>query len=240
LIRIVIGSYFMAISLGLIQGIDKSALFAPIVGLQMGDLVGATVLFAITTAFMSGLYLRVTALMLALFILTASIIQTFMPFQPQNISAFWRDLTFCCAVMLSYSCLKPKEMRLAAVIGRRNVPRVVKNSTVVTPRRVTPSGAAKPETSYERAFQPLVAPATKPKIKPGRRDTQSPEAEISLRRANDKEPQASPSGNDTDTQSLQSRLTRRDRKRRAGRTPMAHATLKDMPDEDVVNIFTDG
>jgi hypothetical protein len=143
LIRLIIGSYFMAISLGLVQGVDHRAIFAPIFGAQTGDLIGTTVLFAISAAFMSGLYLRTTSLMLALFVLTSSLIETFIAFQPQNISAFWRDLTLMCGVLLSYYSLKPADMQRASLVGRRYISRVVKTSEQVTPRRVTPSVAGK-------------------------------------------------------------------------------------------------
>ena len=144
LIRLIIGSYFMGISLGLVQGVDHRAIFAPIVGLQTGDLIGTTALFAISTAFMSGLFLRTTSLMLALFVLTSSLVETFLPFQPRNISAFWRDLALICGVLLSFYSLKPADMQRASLVGRRYISSVIKTSEHVTPRRVSPSDARKP------------------------------------------------------------------------------------------------
>src|SRR6056297_988973 len=136
----------MAISLGLVQGVDHRAIFAPTLGPQTGDLIGTTILFAISAAFMSGLYLRTTSLMLALFVLTSSLIETFIPFQPQNISAFWRDLTVTCGVLLSYYSLKPTDMQRASLVGRRYISQVVKTSEHVTPRRIRPSDASKTAT----------------------------------------------------------------------------------------------
>lgn len=147
LIRLIIGSYFMAISLGLIQGVDHRAIFAPTLGLQVGDLIGTTTLFAISAAFMSGLYLRGTSLLLALFVLASSIIENFIPFQPQNISAFWRDLTLMCGALLSYYSLQPTDMQRASLVGRRYISGVVKTSEQVTPRRVVTSDAAKARTA---------------------------------------------------------------------------------------------
>lgn len=151
LIRLIIGSYFMAVSLGLIHGVDHRAMFAPIVGLQTGDLIGTTALFAISAAFMSGLFLRTTSLMLALFVLASSLVENFMPFQPQNISPFWRDLTLMCGVLLSHYSLRPTDVQRASLVGRRYISRVVKTSEQVTPRRVSPSDArktAKPEDNH--------------------------------------------------------------------------------------------
>ncbi len=143
LIRLITGSYFMAISLGLIQGVDHRAIFAPIVGLPTGDLIGTTALFALSAAFMSGLFLRTTSLMLAVFVLTSSIAENFMPFQPENISPFWRDLTLMCGILLSHYSLKASDTQPTSLVGRRYISRVVKTSEQVTPRRVPPSVARK-------------------------------------------------------------------------------------------------
>jgi hypothetical protein len=138
MIRIVIGSYFMAISLGLVQGLDQRAIFAPLLGLEMGDLIGTTLLFAITMAFMLGLYLGVTSVMLALFVLVSSIMQNFTPFNAQNIPAFWHDLTLICGILLSYFSLKTTVRRRTSFVGRRYVSRVVTDAKSITPRRVSP------------------------------------------------------------------------------------------------------
>ncbi len=191
LIRLIIGSYFMAISLGLVQGVDHRAIFAPIFGLQTGDLIGTTVLFAISAAFMSGLYLRTTSLMLALFVLTSSLIETFMPFQPQNISAFWRDLTLMCGVLLSYYSLKPADMQRASLVGRRYISRVVKTSEQVTPRRVTPSVAGKAaKTAENRMPLQVTDDTTQPRVPTGLSKSNRPSADQTRNRQKPTNPAA--------------------------------------------------
>jgi len=191
LIRLIIGSYFMAISLGLVQGVDHRAIFAPIFGLQTGDLVGTTVLFAISAAFMSGLYLRTTSLMLALFVLTSSLIETFMPFQPQNISAFWRDLTLMCGVLLSFYSLKPADIQRASLVGRRYISRVVKTSEQVTPRRVTPSVAGKAaKTAENRMPLQVTDDTTQPHVQTGLSKSNRPNADQTRNRQKPTNPAA--------------------------------------------------
>lgn len=155
LIRIVIGSYFMAVSLGLVTGVDQTALFAPFLPFAFADIIGSTVLFVASIAFMLGVALRQTALVLALFVFCSSLTQNFLIAEFGDISAFWRDLTMVCAIILTYSNMSRRETRCADLIRRRRrmarLRRVRMPGAEVTPRRVTPPGPAKPD-----------APAAKP------------------------------------------------------------------------------
>lgn len=171
LIRIVIGSYFMAISLGLITGVDQSALFRPWLDAQTAQLAGTGVLFSLSMIFMSGVFLRMAALTLALFVLCSSAVGSFLSFEPQPISSFWRDLALVCAVLMSYSSLRRHELRNAALLMRRRAARIKRGKfSTVTPRRVSVQGkpASKPAAKaarrhekapdYDRALRPLIAP----------------------------------------------------------------------------------
>ncbi len=165
LIRIVIGSYFMAISLGLITGISPPALFLSFTTPQVADLIGTVLLFAITAAFMLGLYLRLTSLMLAIFVLSSSVVQNLVVPDAALIEPFWRDLTLVCGVLLSYTGLKRSELSRAALVWRRGTPRLASDQ-VVTPRRVTtgsaPSEREQTEYVWRSSFKPLMHPAPAP------------------------------------------------------------------------------
>lgn len=136
LIRIVIGSYFMAVSLDLVVGVDQTVLFAPLLSPALADLVGSTLLFVVSLLFMTGVSLRMTSLTLAIFVLTCSIIQNFLFFEFGNLSDFWRDVTLACAVMLNYSILGRREMRRASILARRAQIRRVGRRDEIAPRRV--------------------------------------------------------------------------------------------------------
>ncbi|RBI75147.1 hypothetical protein DQW77_05660 [Roseovarius sp. TE539] len=118
IIRVVIGSYFTAVSLDLISGVDQRALFATVLGPESADLIGSALLLGLSVAFMIGVTLRLTGLMLALFVFTSSLIQNFLAFEINNISDFWRDLTLVCAVMMSYSFITAKAEREASIVSR--------------------------------------------------------------------------------------------------------------------------
>lgn len=147
LIRIVIGSYFAAVALDLVTGVEQGALFAAFAPPMVADLLGSTLLFVASLTFMTGIYLRMSALVLALFVFSSSLIQNFLLVEVENISAFWRDITLVCAVILNYSNLNRQDMRRADLMRYRML---VKQREArmpmadVKPRRVTPSVFSKP------------------------------------------------------------------------------------------------
>lgn len=160
MIRIVIGSYFMAIALGLISGVSPPALFVSVTDPRTADLVGTVLLFAITAAFMLGLYLRLTSLMLAIFVFASSATQNLVLTETALVEPFWRDLTMVCAVLLSYTCLKRSEISRAALVMRRGgTPRMKIDQTVV-PRRVTAGASAservQPQSRLTHSMKPLM------------------------------------------------------------------------------------
>ncbi len=101
LLRIVTGTYFMALALGLIEGFDPAALFRPVMGTLSAGTVGATLLLSLAIWFVLGTALRLAALSLALFVLSSSFMANFIVGPVENLSAFWYDLTLACAVLLS-------------------------------------------------------------------------------------------------------------------------------------------
>lgn len=160
MIRVVIGSYFMAIALGLISGVAPPALFLSITDPGTADLVGTVVLFSVTAAFMLGLYLRLTSLMLAIFIFASSVTQNLVLAETALVEPFWRDLTMVCAVLLSYSCLKRSEVSRAALVMRRGTAQRLTVDQFVVPRRVTtgaaPSERAQTQSRLKHSMQPLM------------------------------------------------------------------------------------
>lgn len=147
LIRIVIGSYFMAASLGLVVGIDPKTLFLPFAPAVIADVIGSTLLCLTSLAFMTGTYLRHAALGLALFVFSSSVVQHLLMPHIEDISAFWRDVTLVCAIILTYSNMSRQELRRANLMRRRRVRHIRRMplySTDIQPRRVTPPALKSP------------------------------------------------------------------------------------------------
>ncbi len=142
LIRIVVGSYFLAISMGLISGFEPMALFIAFLDPLYADLAGTMTLFSLTVVYMTGYQLRLSCLALALFVLASSLAQNFVYLQSGTISDFWRDLTLVCAVLLSYSSLRRSELRKAALVGRHRISGPRRLGQTIVPRRVKINAAA--------------------------------------------------------------------------------------------------
>lgn len=138
LLRIVTGSYFLAIALDLVAGLDPSVLFAPLLPPIAADLAGSTLLVCLSISFMLGLHLRISALSLVLFVLSSSLVQNMIHVQPGSVSAFWRDLTLTCAVMLSYLTLSSRDLRRASLLAQRARHRRALAQSAVNPRRIQP------------------------------------------------------------------------------------------------------
>ncbi|QFT81039.1 hypothetical protein FIU89_10495 [Roseovarius sp. THAF27] len=148
----------MAIALGLISGVVPPALFLSFTDPQTADLIGTVLLFSVTAVFMLGLWLRLTSLMLAIFVFATSVAQNLVLADTPLVEPFWRDLALVGAVLLSYTGLKRTEISRAAFVWRRSTPRL-RNDQVVVPRRVT-AGATAADRAQQRArttsaMQPL-------------------------------------------------------------------------------------
>ncbi|MBY5988850.1 hypothetical protein [Roseovarius atlanticus] len=149
----------MATALGLISGVAPPALFLSFTDPQTADLIGTVLLFSITAAFMLGLWLRLTSLMLAIFVFATSVVQNLVLADTPLVEPFWRDLALVGAVLLNYTGLKQSESRPAALVWRRSTPRL-RNDQVVVPRRVT-SGTTAADRAQERArTTPAMQPLT--------------------------------------------------------------------------------
>ncbi|WP_162933071.1 hypothetical protein [Roseovarius sp. EL26] len=111
LIRIALGSYFIGVSLDLFSGVDQRSLFLPFLSFEWADLVGSTLLFGISVAFMTGIHTRTFALVLTMFVMCSSVAQHIYPFDLGQIAAIWRDLTLSAAVLMAYTNVVQADMQ---------------------------------------------------------------------------------------------------------------------------------
>ncbi len=165
LIRIVTGSYFMALALDLVSGLDKAALFAAFLDPKPADITGSTILLFLSASFMIGYHLRLSALSLALFIFASSLAQHMIHAEPGAVSAFWRDITLTCAIMLSYITHPTHEIRGASTQGA-GARRIAPVKKPVKPRRITPTANHKRPVQLEirRALKTIETAPTQPRV----------------------------------------------------------------------------
>ncbi|QIE44237.1 hypothetical protein G5B38_01095 [Pseudohalocynthiibacter aestuariivivens] len=166
LIRIVIGSYFAAVALDFSAGVDPAALFAPVMPYAVADLVGSSLLLAAAIGYVLGAGLRLSALSLAVFVISSTLVQNFVSFSPSNISGFWRDLAMVCAVLSAY----------ANQTNRNEIAVITPRPRPIRPRRI--SIAAR--TDRPEVIQPEVASPEAPLIFSHHTSGRSPARKIGI------------------------------------------------------------
>ena len=163
LIRVVIGSYFCAMAMGVPMGFDPFFLLGLVVPGETGRIIGAAALLTLAIAFICGVRLRLVSLMLAGFMIFSAIVKLVLVGDLVHVGALWQSIAFGAAVMMSYATLKPHELHRTAHIPVRTVRGAVARDIKerVAPRRVRPKrGNAKTERPdpFARSFGPLIAP----------------------------------------------------------------------------------
>jgi uncharacterized membrane protein YphA (DoxX/SURF4 family) len=136
LIRILISSYFIGVSIGLINGTDAVPLAATFLPPAAADFAGSAVIFVLAYLVMTGIWLRPAALLLGLVMFWSSYVVNFSNEGPIAISDFWRDLTLIGALMLTYVQSAPRAKRGRAMVRWTPRTRRVTTATKVAPRRV--------------------------------------------------------------------------------------------------------
>ncbi|MEO0772211.1 MAG: hypothetical protein AAFZ04_03415 [Pseudomonadota bacterium] len=163
LIRVVIGSHFCAMALGVPMGFDPFFLIGLILPGDLAQSVGAAALFTLAIAFVFGVKLRVVSLILAGFMIFSATLTLLFSGDAHSIGALWQSISLGAAVMLCYGPMRPHELHKTALFPARTVRGAVAKSIKdgVTPRRVKPRKArAKAERPdpFVHSFAPLIAP----------------------------------------------------------------------------------
>ncbi|MDD9924177.1 MAG: hypothetical protein OXQ92_18135 [Boseongicola sp.] len=102
-VRLLITSYFVAASVGLISGTDMIFLASPFMPQMAAKVLTAVVVIALAAGIVFGVQRRAAALLLALMLFWASYIANFTVETAQPIAAFWRDLALIGALLLTYA-----------------------------------------------------------------------------------------------------------------------------------------
>lgn len=133
LVRIVIASYFLAVSLGLIPGTVAWPLTAPFLPEPYADLAGKAVIFTTAYLVLVGAWLRVSALLLATVLFWSSYIQNI---GSDNLEGFWRDLALIGALILTYTQTLPRANSRRSALHWKPRARRIAPTPTVAPRRV--------------------------------------------------------------------------------------------------------
>ncbi|MEM7732335.1 MAG: hypothetical protein AAF280_06065 [Pseudomonadota bacterium] len=161
-IRLVIGSHFCAMALGVPVGFDPFFLVTAALPGELGQMIGAAALFTLAIAFICGVMLRVVSLTLAGFLIFSAM-ATLLLSGDAAVGPLWQSIALGAAVLLCYGALRPHELHKTALFPVRTlrgaVAREIKQG--VSPRRVVPKArttkAERPD-PFGRTFTPLIAP----------------------------------------------------------------------------------
>ena len=101
-VRLLIVSYFMALSLGVISGTDISVLAGPFLPALPARILTGGAVFALAAMILIGTHRRAAALLLAIAMFWASYL-TILSAPVDELGAFWRDLALIGALILTYA-----------------------------------------------------------------------------------------------------------------------------------------
>lgn len=185
LVRIVIASYFLAVSLGLIPGTVAWPLAAPFLPEPYADLAGKAVIFTTAYLVLVGVWLRVSALLLATVLFWSSYIQNIgQNIGPDNLEGFWRDLALIGALILTYTQTLPRaSSRRSALHWKPRARRIAPAQTiaprrvVMIPRQARPE-AERPYSERPQSARPEVASHPSPRPQPARGASVRPQLEL--------------------------------------------------------------
>lgn len=103
LIRLLIVSYFIALSIGLIDGTDMSMLTSPFLPALPASIAANAGVIALSALILFGVHRRIAALLLALCLFWCSYLGSLGHVGTVDVGAFWRDLALIGALLLTYS-----------------------------------------------------------------------------------------------------------------------------------------
>jgi uncharacterized membrane protein YphA (DoxX/SURF4 family) len=159
LVRIVIASYFVAVSLGFIPGTAALPLTEPFLPEPYAEAASTAIVFATAYLVLIGAWLRFSALLLATVLFWSSYIENA---GAGNLEGFWRDLALIGALILTYTQTLPRaENRRAALRWSRRV-RKITPTRIVAPRRPAATAARPTPPAAEMPGLRVVARTAQP------------------------------------------------------------------------------
>ncbi len=147
ILRVLIGSYFLAVALQIIPGTDLSILFDSILPAPIDGALSAGLVFLLAFMVMIGLHMRVAALVLAMMTFFASYLTMIQLGVDQELASFWRDIALIAALILTYSENDRRNLHRTRVVRRK-----------IEPRRLTLSDGPRdprPDPIYRRPMRTL-------------------------------------------------------------------------------------
>lgn len=122
-LRVLIGSYFVAVALGIIPGTDLSVLFATVLATPLDKAVSTGLVFILAFMVMIGMHTRAAALVLALMTVFSSYLAMVQTGVGSDLASFWRDVALIAALILTYREPDRRQARRVSVMRKPVQPR---------------------------------------------------------------------------------------------------------------------
>ena len=136
LLRVVLSSYFIGVSLGLVHGANVTALAKVFMPDNYANFLTNTTVFVLAYLVLMGVWLRPAALLLAIALLSNSLFLLLNSTSPDVMSDFWRDAALIAGLMMTYLQTTMRDVRRRAVLRRLPKARKISPTEKVMPRRV--------------------------------------------------------------------------------------------------------
>ncbi len=128
-LRVLIGSYFLAVALNIIPGTNLAILFSTVLPAPWDSALAAGSVFILAFMVMIGSHTRLAALVLAMMTFFASYLTMIQIGVEHELGSFWRDIALIAALILTYSEQDRKRGGRGRVIRRQVQPRRMKLTT---------------------------------------------------------------------------------------------------------------
>ena len=115
--RLLVVSYFFAMGIGTIDGVDVRVLAEPFVSQNTAEYITGGTVIVLSSMVLLGFFRRAAALLLALVVFWASYLTMVVQSGPEQIATFWRDIALIGALLLTYGETKaPIRINIPAVV----------------------------------------------------------------------------------------------------------------------------
>lgn len=157
MIRIIAGSYFLAVSFGLPTGFDPDVMALLVLPEKSASLITSVVLFGLSVLFVLGIYLRATTLLLSVFLVLTSLATFTVEGANAHLGVVWQGIALSAVLMMSYAPLRPNDMHKAMMFSTLAMrqKRVQVLQRTVVPRRIRPMAR---DGDTVRSLRPLIPP----------------------------------------------------------------------------------
>jgi hypothetical protein len=147
-IRMILASYCIAVSIGMIEGFDPAVFFNQFLTPIDATITGSTIVFTFAAFLFLGFFLRLASLYLAMVILCASISTYIGSPLPGSLDVLWRDIVIASALLLNYWSLDERTRERQSLFRfYKAARRIAPITDKIIPARVKPS-----VTSTRRAY----------------------------------------------------------------------------------------